>query len=57
MRRSTAILERPGDPGQALYRGAMIAIKQGDFEIARQMAEEMSQLRDGECDEREAGQR
>ncbi len=40
--------------GQALYRGAMIAIKQGDFAIARQMAEEMSQLRDGAVDETEA---
>ena len=40
----------PGAPseirGRLLSRGALIAIKQGDLEIARQMAEEMGQLDD-----------
>jgi predicted ATPase/class 3 adenylate cyclase len=38
----------PGAPveirGSALYDGAMIAVKQGDLETARRMAEEMSRL-------------
>ena len=50
-------LERaPGAPaeirGPALYYGALIAIKQGDFETAGQMALELSQLHAGTGNER-----
>jgi predicted ATPase/class 3 adenylate cyclase len=45
----------PGAPveirGLALNDGAMIAVKQGDFETARRMAEEMSRLYAGTGDE------
>ena len=41
--------------GPALNRGTMIAIKQGHFDTARQMAEEMSRLYAGRGDERGMG--
>jgi predicted ATPase/class 3 adenylate cyclase len=54
-------LERdPGAPvearGRALRLGTLIAVKQGDFETARRMADEMSRLYAGTGDEKGMGQ-